>query len=124
MAIEIPIPRVEAFKAQISRTETAKPANDAISQDETQRANRPAEPSSGLSRDDVANGVAAMRACRGVLEGLRVPVRGTVISTMAAELLACWPQSSRGEILRVLIKQTNAALATISPDETPPDAAA
>lgn len=62
MAIEIPIPRVEAFKAQISQTETAKPANDAVSQDETQRANRPAEPSPGPSRDDVANGVAAMRA--------------------------------------------------------------
>lgn len=124
MAIEIPIPRVEAFKAQISRTETAKPANDAISQDETQRGDRPAEPSSGPSRDDVANGVAAMRACRGVLEGLSIQGRATVIATMAAELLACFAESSRGEILRVLIRQTNAALATISPDETPPDAAA
>lgn len=111
----------------ISRFETVngslRPATAEISPFEIVRGDRPAEPSSAPLAADLANGVAALRACRGMLEPLPVPTVGTVLSSLMAEFLARWPQSSQGEILRLLIKQANAALELLSPPP-PPDTAA
>lgn len=89
-----------------------------VSPFEIVRGDRPREPSPA----DVAAGMATLKACRGALEGLPRPVRGSVISSLIAEFLATWPESLRGEILRMMNTQASTALEFIT-SRSPDDAA-
>lgn len=92
---------------------------DTISQTETANGNRPKEPTSR----DTADGIAALRIGRALLDPLKLAVHATVLSALVAEFLARFPANSRGEMLRMLTAQVSGALELMT-DEPPPDATA